>query len=78
MRIHLTPLMLLLLAGCSGHASKQDQLRAAANQSTPAAANVLNGAAANGMDEQSAINEAAQAQAQNISAPSNAAATNSY
>ncbi len=58
---------LIVLAGCSGHASKQDQLNAAANQSTPAAANVLEGAAENGMNPQAALNEAAQAQASNSS-----------
>lgn len=58
-------LIALLLAGCSGHASKQDQLSAAANQSTPEAANVLAGAAANGMNEEAALNEAAEAQAAN-------------
>lgn len=60
----------VLLAGCSGHASKQDQLNAAANQSTPAAANVLAGAAENGMNPQAALNEAARAQASNSSAAS--------
>jgi outer membrane murein-binding lipoprotein Lpp len=59
------PLMFLLLAGCSGHASKEDQLSAAANQSTPEAASVLNGAAENGMNAQAALNEAARAQAVN-------------
>lgn len=58
-------LIALVLAGCSGHASKQDQLSAAANQSTPEAANVLAGAAANGMNEEAALNEAAEAQAGN-------------
>ena len=64
MRIELG-LTALILAGCSGHASKQDQLSAAANQSTPEAANVLAGAAANGMNEEAALNEAAEAQAAN-------------
>lgn len=64
MRIQLA-LVALVLAGCSGHASKQDQLSAAANQSTPEAANVLAGAAANGMNEEAALNEAAEAQAGN-------------
>lgn len=61
------PLVLLLLAGCSGHASKEDQLNAAANQSTPEAANVLYGAASNGMNAEAALNEASQAQANNAS-----------
>src|SRR5689334_13795461 len=64
MRIHL-PLALLLFAGCSGHAAREDQLNAAANQSTPEASNVLAGAAANGMNEQAALNEAAEAQTSN-------------
>lgn len=69
MRIHLliTP---LLLAGCNSHASKQDQLNAAANESTPPAANVLAGAAQNGMNQEAALNEAARA--------ASAAATNSH
>lgn len=58
-------LLLLSLGGCSGHASREDQLNAAANQSTPEAANVLSGAAQNGMNEQAAINEAGEAQANN-------------
>ena len=61
MRLHLP----LLLVGCNGHASKEDQLNAAANQSTPEAANVLAEAAENGMNEQAALNAAAQAQANN-------------
>jgi hypothetical protein len=65
-RIHLA-MGILMLAGCSGHASKQDQLNAAANQSTPEAANVLYGAAANGMNAEAALNEASQAQANNAS-----------
>jgi uncharacterized protein YcfL len=69
MRIHLliTP---LLLAGCSSHASKQDQLNAAANESTPAA-NVLAGAAQNGMTGEAALNEAASARAANAAATNN-------
>jgi hypothetical protein len=55
------------LAACSGHASREDQLNAAANQSTPEAANVLEGAAENGMNEEAALNEAAAAQASNTS-----------
>jgi hypothetical protein len=61
------PLALLLLAGCSGHASKEDQLNEAASQSTPEAANVLAGAAENGMNGDAALNEAAAAQAGNAS-----------
>jgi hypothetical protein len=58
---------LLLLAGCSGHASKEDQLNASANQSTPDASNVLTAAAANGMNADAAMNAAANAQASNSS-----------
>jgi outer membrane biogenesis lipoprotein LolB len=64
------PMAILLLAACSSHASKEDKLNAAANQSTPEAANVLAGAAENGMNAQTAMNEAAQAQASNTSAAS--------
>lgn len=67
MRVPLT-VTLLLLAGCSSHASKQDQLNAAANESTPAPADVLAGAATNGMNEGAALNEAARAQTANPSA----------
>lgn len=65
MRIALAPL--LLLAACSGHASSKDQLREAANQSTPEAAQVLNGAAENGTSPSDAMNEAARAQSTNSS-----------
>jgi uncharacterized protein YcfL len=67
MRIHLL-IALLLLAGCSSRASKQDQLNAAANESTQKAANVLAGAAQNGMNEETALNEAASAEAANAGA----------
>lgn len=63
MRIHL-PIAFLLLAGCSSHASKQDQLNAAANESTPEVANAPGGDAQNGMSE-AALNEAASAQSAN-------------
>lgn len=66
MRIHL-PIALLLLAGCSSHASKQDQLNAAANETTPEADNSLEGDA-NGMNEDVAPNEAARASAANTAA----------
>jgi hypothetical protein len=59
--------MTLLLAACSNSQSNQDDLQAAANQSTPEAAQVLNGAAENGMNAQAALNEAASAQASNTS-----------
>jgi outer membrane murein-binding lipoprotein Lpp len=64
MRIHL-PIALLLLAGCSSHASKQDQLNAAANETTPGAVDDLAGAAGNRMNDEAALNEAARAQAAN-------------
>jgi hypothetical protein len=67
MRVHL-PIAFLLLAGCSSHASKQDQLNAAANESTPEAANVLAGAARNGMNDEAALNKAAGAQAASAAA----------
>jgi 16S rRNA G1207 methylase RsmC len=58
----------LLLLGCGkGGNSNQQNLAAAANQSTPDAAQVLNGAAQNGMDQNDALNEAAAAQASNTS-----------
>jgi hypothetical protein len=58
----------LLLLGCgTGGNSNQQNLAAAANQSTPEAARVLNGAAQNGMDQNDALNEAAAAQASNTS-----------
>jgi PBP1b-binding outer membrane lipoprotein LpoB len=69
MRIQLL-IVSLLLAGCSSRASKQDQLNAAANESTPAADNGLGGAAQNGMNEGVAPNEAARA--------ANAAVTNTH
>ena len=69
MRVYLL-IIPMLLAGCSGHASREDKLNAAANQSTPAAANVLSGAAQNGMNEEAALNEAASAQANNSGANS--------
>ena len=56
----------LLLVGCSNtHSSNEQNLADAANQSTPEAAQVLNGAAQNGMNETDALNEAAAAQASN-------------
>ena len=66
MGVHL-PIVFLLLAGCSGHASREDRLNVAANQSTPEAAKVLAGVAEKGMTGQAALNEAAEAQAANSS-----------
>ena len=71
--IRKSPLLLLFaLAACGGQ-SDEETLQDAANQSDPAAAAVLNGAAENGMDAQNALAAAgdAQAQAQNgTTAPS--------
>jgi hypothetical protein len=61
MRIHL-PIALLLLAGCSSHASKQDQLNAATNESTSGPT----GAAGNGMNGEVALNGTASAPAGNV------------
>jgi ribulose kinase len=55
----------LLFASACGQGSDKGQLQDAANQSDPAAAQVLNGAAQNGMDPQAALNEAGQAAAGN-------------
>jgi Tfp pilus assembly protein PilP len=52
---------LLAIAACSQ--SNEDQLQEAANQSDPAAAAVLNGAAENGMDPQQALEAAGRAAA---------------
>jgi 16S rRNA G1207 methylase RsmC len=58
----------VLLLGCAKRESaNQQNLVQAANQSTPEAAQVLNGAAQNGMDKNEALNEAAAAQASNTS-----------
>lgn len=65
MRNMLPVAVMLALAACSGKAAKQDQLDAAANQSTPEAAAVLSNAADNGMDANAAINAAGAAQAGN-------------
>lgn len=59
--------LILLVGACSSQNSNQQALQEAANQSTPEAAQVLNGAAQNGMDANQAINEAAAAQASNTS-----------
>ena len=50
-----------LLTACGQ--SNEEQLREAANQSDPAAAEVLNNAAENGMDPQQALQEAGEAAA---------------
>ena len=56
---------LLLLAACGGQ-SDEEALQEAANQSDPAAAAVLNNAAEAGIDPQDALEQAGQAQAQNL------------
>ena len=53
----------LLLGACGGQ-SNEEQLQEAANQSDPAAAEVLNNAAENGMDPQEALQEAGNAAAE--------------
>lgn len=58
-----TVLLIAAAASCSPGQSDEDALRDAANQSTPEAAQVLNGAAENGMDPSAALNQAAEAQA---------------
>ena len=80
MRTRWPAAVVLLLAACSGQPSKEAQLNAAANELTPEAASVLEGAAANGMNQEAALNEAAQAQASNGSTtapPRNEARPNS-
>ena len=52
----------VLLAACGQ--SNKEQLHEAANQSDPAAAEVLNNAAENGMDPQEALQEAGNAAAE--------------
>jgi hypothetical protein len=53
----------LLFASACGQNSNKQQLQDAANQSDPAAAQVLNGAADNGMNAQDALQQAGQAAA---------------
>lgn len=53
----------ILLAAC-GSRSTEERLQEAANVSDPAAAEVLNGAAENGMDPQEALQEAGNAAVQ--------------
>ncbi|HEY8591614.1 MAG TPA: hypothetical protein VIL42_01980 [Sphingomicrobium sp.] len=65
MRALFTLALLVAVAGCSSQAAKEDKLDDAANVSTPEAAEVLNGAAENGMDPDAALNAAAEAQAGN-------------
>jgi hypothetical protein len=67
MRLAILTATLLLLGCAKGENANQQKLVEAANQSTPDAARILNGAAQNGMDKNQALNEAAAAQAQNTS-----------
>jgi len=53
----------MFLAACGGQ-STEEQLEEAANQSDPAAAQVLENAAENGMDPQEALQEAGNAAAE--------------
>jgi len=62
MRTKLTITSAVLLAACGQ--SNKEQLHEAANQSDPAAAEVLNNAAENGMDPQEALQEAGNAAAE--------------
>lgn len=55
--------VLLLIAACGGQ-SDEDRLRDAAEQSDPAAAQVLNEAAEQGVDPQEALEQAGEAQVQ--------------
>jgi hypothetical protein len=61
MRAKFTIMSALLLAACGQ--SNKAQLHEAANQSDPAAAQVLNNAAENGEDPQQALQEAGNASA---------------
>ena len=70
MRAKLTITSAVLLAACGQ--SNKEQLQEAANQSDPAAAQVLNSAAENGMNPQQALQEAG-----NAAAASNTAANQS-
>jgi uncharacterized lipoprotein len=70
MRTVLTLSFAILLAACGGQ-SNEEQLEEAANQSDPAAAEVLENAAENGMDPQEALQEAGNAA---VEADTNAAA----
>ena len=63
--LRISPLLLLFALAACGQSDEQS-LQDAANQSDPAAAAVLNGAAENGMDPQNALAAAGQAQVQNI------------
>ena len=61
--LRITPFALLLLVTACGQ-SDEDRLQEAAEQSDPAAAQVLNQAAEQGMDPQEALERAGEAQVQ--------------
>ena len=62
--LRIVPVPLLLLIAACGGQSDQDKLRDAAEQSDPAAAQVLNEAAEEGVDPQVALERAGEAQVQ--------------
>lgn len=70
--------LVLLIAACGGQTSDEETLQDAANQSTPEAADVLNGAAENGMAPSDALNAAAEAQAGNSDTGNANAAADQY
>jgi hypothetical protein len=64
--LRLAPLPIILaLAACGGGQTSEEALHNAANQSDPAAAQVLANAAENGMNPQQALEQAGQAAAGN-------------
>lgn len=68
MRPTLQMTALLLLTACGGGATEGETLQNAANQSDPAAAQVLANAAENGMNPQEALEQAGEAAAASNSA----------
>lgn len=69
MRYALPISAILLLAACGDGQSNEQALRDAANQSDPAAAQVLENAAEAGVDPQQALNAAGQARLANQAEP---------
>jgi len=70
----------LLLSACGDNSSQNntsEALEEAAEYSDPAAADVLENAADNGMDPQNALQEAGNAQAATVPAPANETDSNS-
>lgn len=72
MRLPIIIAATLLMSACGQ--SNEEQLSDAANQSDPAAAEVLDGAAENGMDPQEALQEAGNAAAMSGGTPPSAQA----